>query len=139
MYDPYLARWTVPDPLADKYPGISPYVYCNSNPVNYVDPDGRFPDIIWDAASIGMGIHNLVKNVKAGNVWGAVGDGAGIVIDVAAAIIPFAPGGVGAIRAGAKTVDAATGVAKSINAADKATDATKAAASVSDGKVYVMI
>ena len=102
-----------------------------------MDPDGRFPAIIWDAASIGMGIHNLVKNVKAGNVWGAVGDGAGIVIDVAAAIIPFAPGGVGAIRAGAKTVDAATGVAKSINAADKATDATKAAASVSDGKVYV--
>ena len=137
MYDPDLARWTTPDPLAEKYPGISPYVYCNSNPVNFVDPDGRFPDIIWDAASIGMGIHNLVKNVKAGNVWGAVGDGAGIVIDVAAAIIPFAPGGVGAIRAGAKTVDAATGVAKSINAADNATDATKAAASVSDGKVYV--
>ena len=41
MYDPDLARWTTPDPLAEKYPGISPYVYCNSNPVNYVDPDGR--------------------------------------------------------------------------------------------------
>jgi len=41
MYDPDLARWTTPDPLADKYPGISPYVYCNDNPVNFVDPDGR--------------------------------------------------------------------------------------------------
>lgn len=39
MYDPDLARWTTPDPLAEKYPGISPYVYCNDNPVNYVDPD----------------------------------------------------------------------------------------------------
>ena len=43
MYDPDLARWTTPDPLAEKYPGISPYVYCNSNPVNYVDPDGELP------------------------------------------------------------------------------------------------
>ena len=29
------------DPLADKYPSVSPYVYCNSNPVNFVDPDGK--------------------------------------------------------------------------------------------------
>ena len=41
MYDPDLARWTTPDPLAEKYPGISPYVYCNDNPVNYVDYDGK--------------------------------------------------------------------------------------------------
>ena len=29
------------DPLADKYPYISPYAYCGWNPVKYVDPDGR--------------------------------------------------------------------------------------------------
>ena len=29
------------DPLAEKYPGISPYAYCKGNPVNFVDPDGR--------------------------------------------------------------------------------------------------
>ena len=33
--------WLSVDPLADKYPGISPYAYCNWNPVKYVDPDGR--------------------------------------------------------------------------------------------------
>ena len=33
-------RFTTIDPLAEKYPGISPYVYCNCNPVNFVDPDG---------------------------------------------------------------------------------------------------
>ena len=41
MYDADLARWTTPDPLAEKYPGISPYAYCNDNPVNFVDPDGE--------------------------------------------------------------------------------------------------
>ncbi len=29
------------DQLASKYPGVSPYVYCHSNPINRIDPDGR--------------------------------------------------------------------------------------------------
>jgi len=33
--------WTSVDPLAEKHPEISPYVYCAGNPVRYVDPDGR--------------------------------------------------------------------------------------------------
>ena len=41
FYDPDLSRWTTPDPLAEKYYGISPYAFCNNNPVNFVDPDGR--------------------------------------------------------------------------------------------------
>ena len=36
-----LPSWLSVDPLADKYPGISPYAYCNWNPIKYVDPDGR--------------------------------------------------------------------------------------------------
>jgi len=28
------------DPLCEKYPEISPYVYCHNNPVNMVDPEG---------------------------------------------------------------------------------------------------
>ncbi len=39
-YDPVLARWHTVDPLAEKYPDISPYVYCHDNPVNKIDPDG---------------------------------------------------------------------------------------------------
>ena len=38
------ARWATPDPLADKYYSTSPYAFCNNNPVNFVDPDGRF---VW--------------------------------------------------------------------------------------------
>ena len=40
-YNPATALWLGVDPLASKYPGVSPYVYCMSNPVKYVDPDGR--------------------------------------------------------------------------------------------------
>lgn len=42
MYSPSNMRWMTMDPLAEKYYHISPYAYCAGNPVNYVDPDGRF-------------------------------------------------------------------------------------------------
>ena len=36
-----LTGWLSVDPLADKYPSLSPYAYCGWNPVKLVDPDGR--------------------------------------------------------------------------------------------------
>ncbi len=137
QYSPALRRWMTPDPLSEKYYGVSPYAFCNNNPVNLVDPDGEAVETLWDIASIGMGVRSFVKNIKSGNVRGAVGDALGIAVDAVAAAVPFVPGGLGAIRAGVKTVDATVGVAKGINTFDNATDAAKAAASVSDGKVYV--
>ena len=41
--NPSLRRWMIPDPLSEKYYGISPYAFCNNNPVNLVDPDGQSP------------------------------------------------------------------------------------------------
>ena len=41
MYDFAVGRWLSPDPLAEKYYGISPYVFCGNNPLRYIDPDGR--------------------------------------------------------------------------------------------------
>ena len=35
------AGWTSIDPLAEKYYSVSPYAYCNNNPVKFVDPEGR--------------------------------------------------------------------------------------------------
>ena len=40
-YDSDLSVWLSVDPLADKYPSMSPYMYCAGNPVKLVDPDGR--------------------------------------------------------------------------------------------------
>jgi len=33
--------WLSVDPLSDKYPSMSPYMYCGGNPVRLVDVDGR--------------------------------------------------------------------------------------------------
>jgi len=33
-------RFSTPDPMAEKYYSISPYVYCGGNPVNRIDPNG---------------------------------------------------------------------------------------------------
>ncbi|MGB3452680.1 MAG: RHS repeat-associated core domain-containing protein [Moheibacter sp.] len=44
-YDPALGRWMNMDPLAEKYPGWSPYNYTLNNPVMLVDPDGRSVDV----------------------------------------------------------------------------------------------
>ena len=41
QYNPVTARWDRMDPLAEKYYGLSPYVYCMNNPVMLVDPDGK--------------------------------------------------------------------------------------------------
>ena len=59
-----------------------------------------------------MGVRSFAKNISAGNIRGAVWDGVGVVVDLAAAAIPVVPGGVGYVRAG-------------INAADNAIDAAK--------------
>ena len=38
-----LPVWDRPDPLAEKYYGVSPYMYCLGNPVKFVDEDGLKP------------------------------------------------------------------------------------------------
>jgi len=43
-----LSIWLSVDPLADKYPGLSPYTYCADNPVKLVDPDGRDYEVVFD-------------------------------------------------------------------------------------------
>ena len=56
--DPAAGRFTAIDPLCEKYYSISPYAYCNNNPVNYVDPDGRD---IWEIDYDGR-IINRIEN-----------------------------------------------------------------------------
>ena len=40
-YSSDLGIWLSVDPMASKYPSLSPYVYCADNPVKLVDPDGE--------------------------------------------------------------------------------------------------
>ena len=39
-YDPLMCRFTQIDPLAEKYYDVSPYAYCENNPVLFIDPKG---------------------------------------------------------------------------------------------------
>ena len=43
-----MTMWLSVDPMADKYPSISPYAYCAWNPVKLVDPDGRDWVVVFD-------------------------------------------------------------------------------------------
>ena len=36
-----MTMWLSVDPMADKYPSISPYAYCAWNPIKLIDPDGN--------------------------------------------------------------------------------------------------
>ena len=40
-YDSDLSVWLSVDPMADKYPSTSAYMYCLGNPVKLIDPSGR--------------------------------------------------------------------------------------------------
>ena len=46
-YNSDLSIWLSVDPMSDKYPSLSPYVYCADNPVKLVDPNGAEIVIEW--------------------------------------------------------------------------------------------
>jgi RHS repeat-associated protein len=41
LYDNLVPRFITVDPLAQKYPSLSPYCFVANNPIRYIDPDGR--------------------------------------------------------------------------------------------------
>ena len=67
--DDRISKWLSVDPLADQYPGISPYAYCAWNPIKYIDPDGRYFDEANDAIAqeIESKCNNLISETKDKN------------------------------------------------------------------------
>jgi len=43
MYDSRLGRWLSIDPLAAKFPSVSPYAFAYNNPIFYIDKEGEEP------------------------------------------------------------------------------------------------
>lgn len=41
MYDPRVGRWLTIDPLAGKYPSMSPYIFVGNMPIIAIDPNGK--------------------------------------------------------------------------------------------------
>ena len=60
-HNPALSLWLSVDPLSDKYPGVSPYVYCADNPVRLVDPNGE------DFTNFEDENGNLIKHIDDGS------------------------------------------------------------------------
>ena len=122
MYDPFTARWTAVDPMAKGLLSHSPFLYCSGDPIALNDPDGLFPETVWDVVNIVMDAKSLASNIKKGNTKGAVVDVAGLVVDAIAAIIPIVPAGAGTAIKAARGVDKVADIAKT---SDKAVDAAK--------------
>ena len=40
--NPVISIWYGVDPMAEKYPNISAYLYCHANPIRLIDPNGEY-------------------------------------------------------------------------------------------------
>lgn len=64
-YDPKTSVFMGVDPLADKYPSLSPFAYCANNPIKLIDPDGQGPwDIVAGVGLIGGGVAQMAGGVS---------------------------------------------------------------------------
>ncbi|MBI2420410.1 MAG: hypothetical protein HYV28_21320, partial [Ignavibacteriales bacterium] len=145
-YDSDLGIWYGVDPLADKYPGLSPYNYCINNPVNSVDPDGRD---VWDflrgtASAVAANLNPSYKAPSIQSQKGDVDDYAtgrlvGNAISVAVGVAEVIAGDAGMAAGAAITVSGAgavIGVPLAVASAGVAAHgvATTASAAVNLGK-----
>ena len=69
MYDSRLGRWFAIDPLASKYPTMSPYNFVANSPLVFIDPDGRIIDPAPGLHGRDLTIYNeAIQRVKSENI-----------------------------------------------------------------------
>ncbi len=66
-YSSDLSIWLSVDPMSDKYPSLSPYVYCADNPVKLVDPEGE--DIVPSNKFINSTYFIVFQKMTKNNVY----------------------------------------------------------------------
>ena len=59
-----MTGWLSVDPMADKYPNLSPYAYCANNPIKLVDPDGKEIWIVTGTDNNGDWITKKVSSIN---------------------------------------------------------------------------
>jgi RHS repeat-associated protein len=77
-YNPAIGRWLAVDPMAGKYPSVSPYVYANDRPIDLLDLDGNYTVKYSLQFVNGMGYTNVYEPV-----WRTISD------NFFAATVPF--------------------------------------------------
>ena len=127
MFSAPLARWTTPDPLADKYYSTSPYAFCNNNPVNFVDPDGKS----WGKAA--KVVKKVYKTAKAGGKISVKGILKSEIVDIVDNVHTILDSEASLFEKGIAAFDLATGFgdevkgfAKAVGVSDSIVDGAKA-------------
>lgn len=70
IYAPDIVRFWQPDSKAGYYHWLSPYSLCGGDPINYIDPDGKF---IWVIPLAGMTLDAITQisvNLISGKTFG---------------------------------------------------------------------
>lgn len=70
-YDAAVGRFLQIDPLAKKYPSLSPYNYVANNPLKYIDPDGK--KIVYAQGSTQSFKNNFASSIQHLNKSGLGG------------------------------------------------------------------
>ncbi len=108
-HDPVDGRFISIDPMAMKYPGLTPFHYCSNNPVNRIDPSGENDK----SAMLEAGIKTVGGGLTYAAGWALQIKGVGVTI---VSVDGFSALGVGLVVGGealkvAGGFSAATGIA----------------------------
>ncbi len=66
-YDPQTGRTSTIDPMAEKYPHLSPYLWCAANPITLTDPSGKVL-IVNGSNSLQQAYLEMLHN-STGNIY----------------------------------------------------------------------
>ncbi|HEX6898270.1 MAG TPA: RHS repeat-associated core domain-containing protein [Thermoanaerobaculia bacterium] len=77
------------------------YTYTLSNPLKFIDSDGKFVDIVLDVGFIAYDLYDIGRSLYRGEGVSKT-QGLALAADIGGAIVPFASGGGLAIRAAGK-------------------------------------
>lgn len=143
FYNPQTGHWLSRDPVEE--PGFNllatgefpsqgaapnPYIFVGNDSIDSYDLNGLTigVDEGWDFINIGTDVVTMWCDAKSGRIGGAFVDLVGGAYDTAAAVVPYMPGGAGALIKTIRLSEAAKGLSKRMRAvaltlkgADKAT------------------
>ena len=136
-YNSDLSIWLSVDPMADKYPSISPYTYCANNPVKLVDPNGE--DVVILNAPQGAGGYGHMAAViqdEEGN-WYYMTMGAAENGNLSQVLSSGVGGGMTLESCGTKDMEEAIEFAKKdVNNSEYTQELVLQTSSKMDGKIY---
>ena len=98
FYDPALARFHTIDPLAEKFPFQSQYLYAASNPIRYIDVDGMWagePPGAWSNSlragmeHAGASEQEISEYLQEFGRRGLIANGIGMILGVGVAAVPY--------------------------------------------------